>query len=145
LGRRGVRDILKARGKGQAVRLETINSENVADVEWDEGYFKLCAFENFSVDGEVVSSDFVRCSFTSIDWYWGLFPGSNFIGCQFTDCSFAGTGFPDTRFVDCKLVNCRFIQDNLGGECGLAETIMYGCSFENCLGPDFRLNSAVSD
>jgi uncharacterized protein YjbI with pentapeptide repeats len=127
------------------VRSQTINSETIANVEWDEGYFKFCVFENFSVEGEVVSSEFVSCSFTNIDWYWGLFSGSNFIGCQFTDCSFAGTGFPDTRFVDCSLVNCRFIQDNLGGACELAETIMHGFSFENCLGPDPRLNSAVSD
>lgn len=125
------------------MRSETINSENITDIEWDEGYFKFCAFEGLSVEGELVSSDFVDCSFKDINWYWGLFSGSNFIGCQFTECVFAGTGFPKTRFVDCRLVNCKFIQGNLGGGCDLSKTIIYGCSFENCLGPEPHFSAAV--
>jgi uncharacterized protein YjbI with pentapeptide repeats len=116
------------------VRSETINSENLTDIEWDEGYFKFCNFEGFSIEGGQVSSDFVGCSFKNIDCYWSLFSGCNFISCNFADCAFAGTSFPDTRFVDCKLVNCKFTQDNLGGDCDFSKTIAYGCSVESSLG-----------
>jgi uncharacterized protein YjbI with pentapeptide repeats len=66
----------------------------------DESYFKFCNFEEFSIEGGQVSSDFHGCSFNKIDWYWSLFSGCNFIGCSFANCTFAGTNFPDTRFVD---------------------------------------------
>jgi uncharacterized protein YjbI with pentapeptide repeats len=125
---------LSATAKGWTMRSETINSDNLAEIEWDEEYFKYCNFEGFSIDGGQVSSDFVSCSFGNIDWYWGLFSGCNFISCNFADCSFAGTNFPDTRFVDCKLVNCKFTQDNLGGDCDFSKTTAYGCSVESSLG-----------
>jgi uncharacterized protein YjbI with pentapeptide repeats len=122
--------------EGVTVRSETISSNNLAEMEWDEGYFKFCNFEGFSIEGGLVSSDFHACSFKKIDWYWGLFSGCNFIGCSFADCTFAGTSFPDSRFIDCELVNCKFIQDNLGGECDFSKTKAYGCSMENS--PGFR-------
>jgi len=120
--------------EGVTARSETITSNNLAEMEWDEGYFKFCTFEGFSIEGKQVSSDFNSCSFKRVDWYWGLFSGCNFIGCSFIDCTFAGTNFPDTRFIDCKLVNCRFIQDNLGGECDFSKTTAEGCSVEKCTG-----------
>jgi len=120
--------------EGVTVRSETIISNNLAEMEWDEGYFKFCNFEWFSIEGKQVSSDFNSCSFKKIDWYWGLFSGCNFIGRSFIDCTFAGTNFPDTRFIDCKLVNCTFIQDNLGGECDFSKTTAYGCSVEKSTG-----------
>jgi uncharacterized protein YjbI with pentapeptide repeats len=116
------------------LRSQEINSENFTDVGWDEGYFKFCNFEGFSIEGGLVSSDFVGCSFKNIDWYWSLFSGCNFISCTFADCAFAGASFPDTRFVDCKFVNCKFTQDNLGGDCDLSKTIAYGCAVESSLG-----------
>ena len=128
------RDILKARREGQNVRSETINSHNVAGIDWDEGYFKFCNFEGLSIEGQVVTSDFVGCSFKKVDWYWGLFSHCNFINCNFADCAFAGTGFADCRFVDCKLVDCRFVKDRLGGDCHFPKTIAYGCSIESSLG-----------
>jgi hypothetical protein len=39
------------------VRPETINSGNVTDIDWDEGYFKYCNFEGFTFEGAQVSSD----------------------------------------------------------------------------------------
>ena len=116
------------------MRSETINSDNLAEVEWADDFFKFCDFVGFSVDGEVVASDFVCCSFNKIDWYWGLFVGCNFISCNFTDCSFAGASFPGTRFVDCKILNCVFIKNNLGTDCDFSETTVYGCSVENTTG-----------
>ena len=128
--------------KGFTVRSETINSDNLAEVEWDEEYFKYCDFAGFSIEGGLVASDFVGCSFSKIDWYWGLFSGCNFINCNFADCKFAGTNFPDTRFVDCKLANCEFTQDNVGGDCDFSKTTAYGCSVENSMG--FPPNTGIA-
>lgn len=125
------------------MRSEGINSENVDKVGWDDAYFKFCDFEGFFIEGRLVSSDFVSCSFKNIDWYWGLFSGSNFIGCHFANCTFAGTGFPDTRFIDCKFVNCKFTRDNVGGDCDLSKTIAYGCSVESCLGFEPSISTAI--
>lgn len=113
---------------------EVINPENVSAVEWNEGYFKYCTFERLSMEGLLVWSDFVDCSFTSVNWYLGLFSSTNFIDCSFVDCTFAGMVFLDSKFVDCSLVNCRFIEDNLGGNCDFSKTHIYGCSVENCTG-----------
>ena len=122
---------------------ETINAANLAGVNWDEDYFKFCDFEGFSIEGGLVASDFVGCSFSKIDWYWGLFSGCNFIDCSFADCTFAGTNFADTRFVDCKLVNCAFKHDNLGCDCDLSKTIVYGCSAEHTSGFPHNSNLAI--
>lgn len=116
------------------MQAETINSDNLAGVDWDENYFKFCTFENFSIEGGLVAADFNQCSFNKIDWYWGLFSSCNFIDCTFANCTFAGTNFADTRFVDCKISDCVFKKDNLGGECDLSETTSYGCSVENSQG-----------
>jgi uncharacterized protein YjbI with pentapeptide repeats len=126
------------------VRSETINAANVAGVSWDEDYFKFCDFAGFSIEGGLVASDFVGCSFGKIDWYWGLFSGCNFINCSFADCTFAGTNFADTRFVDCKLVNCEFKHDNLGCDCDLSKTIVYGYSAENTRGFPHNSNLAIT-
>ena len=113
------------------MRSESVTPGNVSQIEWDEEYFKYCDFEAFSIEGKTISSDFVGCSFKSLDWYWGLFSGCNFVNCEFVDCHFAGTAFPDTRFVDCKIVNCEFKQDNLGRDCDFTSTIAYGCAVES--------------
>ena len=82
-------------------------------------------------------------SFTrSINDQFGL-PGSTFIDCSFADCTFAGTNFADTRFVDCKLVNCAFKHDNLGCDCDLSKTIVYGCSAEHTSGFPHNSNLAI--
>jgi uncharacterized protein YjbI with pentapeptide repeats len=108
----------------------TINEQNLATVDWDENYFKFCQFENFSIEGGLVYSDFVDCSFSDLDWYWGLFTGSNFVKCSFTRCVFRGTSFADTKFVECSFVECRFMKDNLGGDCDFSETVAYACVVE---------------
>jgi uncharacterized protein YjbI with pentapeptide repeats len=120
------------------MRSESIDSARVPAIEWDEGYFKHCNFAGFAIEGQMVASDFVGCIFKSIDWYWGLFTGCNFINCEILDCEFAGTAFPDTRFVDCKFVNCHFRQDNLGQDCDLSKTTLYGCTVESCSGLNLR-------
>lgn len=108
----------------------TIDQENLKDIEWDENYFKFCDFENFSIEGKTICSDFVNCSFNKVEWYWGLFSGSNFIDCLFTDCTFRGSAFPDSKFVECRFTNCHFLKDNLGEDCDFSKTIAYGCLIE---------------
>lgn len=112
------------------MRSVTVNKENLAAIDWDDNYFKFCDFENFSVDGGTVSSDFVDCSFKDVDWYWGLFSCSNFVKCLFTDCVFRGSSFADTRFVECTLTNCQFVKDNLDRDCDFPKTVAYGCSID---------------
>lgn len=120
------------------LRSETVEKRNLAGVEWDESHFKFCEFRDFSIDGQIICSDFVTCSFTNVDWYWGLFSASNFIDCRFSGCIFRGCGFPDSRFVDCKFTNCRFIEDNLGGPCDFTKAISYGCTMTDTEGFMFR-------
>ena|ERR1035441_1993117 len=112
------------------MRTETIDKENLAATEWDENYFKLCDFRDFSMEGGIISSDFVSCSLKNVEWYWGLFSCSNFIECRFTDCVFRGSSFFGCRFVDCVLSDCRFIKDNLDADCGFSGTVAFGCSIQ---------------
>ena len=112
------------------MRTQTIEEKSVKATEWDENYFKYCDFREFSIEGGVVSSDFVGCSFKDVEWYWGLFTLSNFIDCRFADCVFRGSTFADCRFVDCTFANCRFIKDNLDASCSFERTVAYSCSVE---------------
>jgi uncharacterized protein YjbI with pentapeptide repeats len=116
------------------MRSVTIGKGDVAEVEWDENHFKFCEFRRISIEGQAVCSDFVSCLFTNVDWYWGLFSGSNFIGCRFTDCVFAGCAFPQTRFIDCIFTNCRFTKDNLNASCDFSDTISYGSTLNGTEG-----------
>ena len=87
----------------------------------------------------------MSCSFKSIDWYWGLFSGSNFIGCYLANCTFAGTGLPDTlvhRLV--SLVNCKVHERQRRWRLvDLSKTIGYGCSVESCLGFEPSISTAI--
>jgi uncharacterized protein YjbI with pentapeptide repeats len=110
------------------MRSETVGVDNFATIDWEENYFKFCEFENLSVEGKHISSDFVSCSFVKMEWYWGLFNCANFVNCLFTDCVFRGTAFPDCKFVECTLTNCRFVKDNLAANCDFSRAIAYGCT-----------------
>jgi len=112
------------------MRSETVGKDNLDSVAWDENYFKFCDFENFSVEGESVCSDFVQCSFTNVDWYWGFFSDANFVNCRFKACVFRGSSFRGTKFVECTLTDCRFVKDNLDGDCDFSEAIAYGCTID---------------
>lgn len=121
---------------------ETINSDNLAEVEWDENYFKFCSFADFYSDVTLISSDFNWCSFNRVEWYGGLFTGCNFIYCTFEACSFAGTSFGDSRFVDCTFVDCTFKKDNLASDCNFSDATIYGCSIKNTVG--FKPDTSVA-
>jgi fluoroquinolone resistance protein len=123
------------------LRSEIINQGNYSSVEWDEGYFKFCEFDGFSVEASEVSSDFVSCSFTNLDWYWVLFNLANFIECRFTDCVFRGTTFAGVRFVDCHFTRCGFLKDNLNSDCSFPGTMAYRCVVEG--GEGFRAEIVI--
>jgi uncharacterized protein YjbI with pentapeptide repeats len=112
------------------MRSETVGIDNFETIDWDENYFKFCDFENFSIEGKHIPSDFVSCSFVNVEWYWGLFNGANFVDCLFTDCVFRGTAFPDCKFVQCTLTNCRFEKDNLAADCDFSKAIAYRCTVD---------------
>jgi uncharacterized protein YjbI with pentapeptide repeats len=112
------------------MREEKIGRENLQSTSWDENFFKYCAFDGFSQEGGVVTSDFVTCTFQDVEWYDGLFTQVNFIDCKFVNCVFLGSTFADNRFVECTLTNCRFVKDNLDAACTFPGTVAYACSFE---------------
>ena len=113
---------------------EDFNQENLASVEWEDGWFRFCNFTGFAMEGGHVTSDFVGCRFKDLDLYMTMFNIVNFTDCLFTDCVFRGTAFPDCRFVECRLINCRFIENNLGGDCDFDGAVAYGCQIEGCEG-----------
>jgi hypothetical protein len=112
------------------MRSETIDKSNLQATSWEEEYFKHCTFDGFSLEGGVVTSDFVTCSFRDNEWYETLFNCANFIDCKFKNCVFLGSTFAACRFVACTMTNCRFIKDNLGAECRFSGSVAYGCSIE---------------
>jgi uncharacterized protein YjbI with pentapeptide repeats len=116
------------------MRAETVRTEDLSKVEWDDSYFKYCEFLDFSLEGDIACSDFVSCTFHNIDWYWGFFASANFIRCRFIDCDFRGCNFADARFVDCELTRCHFVNDNLGGACKFDEAAAYGCTLIDTTG-----------
>jgi uncharacterized protein YjbI with pentapeptide repeats len=122
------------------MRTATIDKGNYGTVEWDDNYFKSCEFEDFSIEGEIISSDFICCSFRNVNWYWGLFTQANFVQCKFENCAFRGTSFPDARFVECTLDNCEFAKDNLGSDCDFARAVAYSCKVNGSEGfkPEIR-------
>jgi uncharacterized protein YjbI with pentapeptide repeats len=117
---------------------ETINSSPAVEqalARRDE-FFRYCKFSAASLDGGDFDGVFIFCSFTEIEWYWGLFNTSILVGCTFENCTFRGTSFAGCRMVDCVFKNCRFLRDNLNALCSVSETRVYGCQFENCEGAD---------
>ncbi len=112
----------------------TVNQENFATVRWEDDYFKYCTFADISTDGGYVTSDFAKCEFQDIDWYWGMFNIVNFVGCKFDTCVFRGTSFPDCKFIECEFQNCRFVKDNLDGDCTFEGAIAYNCKVKNSEG-----------
>ena len=111
-----------------------VNQQNFSSINWDDGYYKFCEFQDISTEGGQVTSDFASCTFTNIDWYWGMFNIVNFISCTFENCVFRGTSFPDCKFIECQFQNCRFIKDNLNGDCTFEGAVAYNCKLGNSEG-----------
>lgn len=118
-----------------------INEGNCQTIQWSDSYFKWCDLKKFTFEGGTICSDFANCTFSGVEWYWGIFTQTNFIQCQFDNCTFRGTSFVDVRFVECFFKNCRFIEDNLGCHCNFEESIAYGCKTEN--GDEFKVKQVL--
>ena len=118
-----------------------ITQDDLPTTEWGEGAFKFCEFSNFNIDGGSIDSDFRQCTFSRIEWYWGIFSLTSFVECRFHGCTFRGTAFAQCIFVECVFENCRFVQDNLGGACAFDGSRAYGCTASKCEGlPPFMTN-----
>lgn len=97
----------------------------------------VCRYSNFidfSVEGGEIVGAFLNCTFSNIDWYWGIFNICLFVACRFEGCTFRGSSFPDCRFVDCHFTRCKFVKDNLGADCKFENCKCYGCSQNECEG-----------
>ena len=112
----------------------TVTNDNFDSINWEGGCFKYCVFEKFEIEGKHIDRDFIDCTFTDIDWYWGLFNLVNFVGCKFNNCTFRGSSFPECKFVECEFHNCNFIKDNLNGDCSFENARAYNCVANSCSG-----------
>jgi uncharacterized protein YjbI with pentapeptide repeats len=119
-----------------------ITKDNLKSANWEEEHYKFCNFEDFSIEGGHVDSDFINCTFENIEWYWGMFNIVNFIDCTFNNCIFKGSSFPDCKFVECELNNCQFIKDNLDGDCSFENTKAYSCKVNNTTGFNVEYKNA---
>lgn len=117
----------------QVFRSIEVVPENLNEIEFDDSFFKFCKFERIEPQS-LISSDFVVCTFTNVEFYWNLIVQSNFIECKFENCDFMGARFSDVRFVDCVLARCRFTISNLGNDCEFSETVAYGCKLNETSG-----------
>lgn len=120
----------------------TITQDNLKSVNWEEEFYKYCNFENFSIEGGHIDSDFIDCSFDNVEWYWGIFNIVNFVDCIFNNCIFRGSAFPDCKFVECEINNCRFIKDNLDSDCTFENASSYNCKLNNTEGFNAERNYA---
>ena len=109
------------------MRSATVEAQTADTQQWDDDLYKFCTFENFAVEGQPISGDFLDCTFKGLDWYRGFFSGVTFLRCRFKRCVFSGCNFTDARFVECALENSRFQKDNLDGDCNFTGAVAYGC------------------
>jgi len=99
--------------------------------------FRHCDFSGFSVEGGHVDGLFHGCTFSALDWYWGIFNCATFVQCKFSKCTFRGASFPDCRFVECEFLDCRFLPDNLNGNCSAEGARIYDSKAIRCEGAEF--------
>lgn len=126
------------------MRSVIVDAETAGIQQWDDDLYKRCTFEDFAVEGQSVSGEFIDCTFKSLDWYWGFFSGVTFLRCRFEGCVFSGCNFTDARFVECAFEQCRFVKDNLDGDCEFAGAIAYGCNLsKGCAG--FKAQTSLQD
>jgi uncharacterized protein YjbI with pentapeptide repeats len=114
--------------------IEAMDTEALRTQLSEECVYRFVRFTDISFEGGVVDATFLTCTFTKMEWYWGLFNCVVFVECRFEDCVFRGSAFPDCKFVDCTFARCRFIKDNLGGDCSFERAKWYGCAQTDCEG-----------
>ncbi len=118
-----------------------INSDNVKKINWEEQRFDSYEFIGFSYEGGHIDSEFKDCTFSNLDWYWGLFNMSSFVGCTFKNCTFRGTAFSGCNFESCNFIDCVFTTDNLNSKCDFNDSKTINCVVTNCKG--FNIEQAA--
>lgn len=113
-----------------------VTQDNVSSIKFEDDYFKYAEFVDITFEGGHITSDFAKCTFHNVDWYWGIFNIVNFVECEFIDCTFRGTAFADCKFVDCQFEGTRFKKDNLGGNCSFDGTVARNCTLSRTTGFD---------
>ena len=119
------------------------NNPNTLTEVLEDNVFRYCKFSMFKCDGGSIDAVFLGCTFSDIDWYWGLFNCCAFIQTKFEKCIFRGSSFPDCKFVECEFIECQFLQDNLGGNCNWDGAKLYGCTAKACSGIEFLINESL--
>ena len=108
--------------------------DSITKVLDDDHVFRYCEFSSASIEGRHIDGTFIGCTFSDIDWYWGLFNCCVFVRTGFAKCVFRGSSFPDCRFIDCEFVACQFLEDNLGTGCSADGARVYGSIAKECEG-----------
>lgn len=96
--------------------------------------FVDCTFEKVTSEGAEIDSDFVRCTFDNVDWYWCIGQSCVFIECEFKDCDLRGS-FHSTSFIACKFIHCKTGSDALGGTTEWEDCVAIECTFAKTVLP----------
>jgi len=118
-------------------RTEYREQAAVAEVLDGDHVFRYCGFSGFAFEGGHIDGVFIGCTFTDLNWYWGIFNSCVFVRATFAKCVFRGTSFPDCRFVDCEFFACQFLEDDLGQCCTAEGARVCGSSADGCIGAEF--------
>ena len=113
------------------------SSASEAAKVFDGGVARYCTFSSYLHEGAHIDAIFLGCTFTDVEWYWGLFNCANLIECRFVRCTFRGTSFAGSKFVECTFDGCKFVPDNLGGSCTNDGSKIYGGTVSDCSGGEF--------
>jgi hypothetical protein len=100
--------------------------------DWDESVFRFCTFDSLELEGLSFAGIMQSCTFTSCQFYWGLFNCALLAEVRFVDCSFPSTSFRTVKLVDCTFERCRFELDNLGGDCTISDCLIASTTFDRC-------------
>ncbi len=102
--------------------------------DWSDNVFQFCQFRHMDLEGALVDSIFVGCTFEECEWYCSLFTCAVLVNVKFEKCKFRGTSFGSCKFVECEFHDCEFIKDNLNGDCSFNDVQWYNCIQKNCRG-----------
>jgi uncharacterized protein YjbI with pentapeptide repeats len=123
-------------------RTEYREQEAVAEV-LEKNVFRHCQFSGFSFEGGHIDAAFLGCTFTRLDWYWGVFKECLFVESRFVKCIFRGTAFPGCKFVECQFIDCEFVEDDQGKACSALGAHVYATLSKGGKGGEFLFAKAA--
>ena len=89
------------------------NLKQEAKFSFDDIVFYKCTFENIESEGSDISSLFIDCTLTKVQWYSAWAHGVKFINCIFKDCDLRGD-FHQSVFLKCTFEDCNTSEDSFG-------------------------------